>query len=403
MASVTGETAAGAAAILAKTPASGVFNGSNHLIVTLHDATTIDMGPVDAATTTLAGVVELSTDALAIAVTDTTTAVTPHALGAHAATFPGNKVQSLTTIPLETAVPSSYPTGISIMTTTSWSLNAGNGIVVTVNNGSSDCQQTFYSPVGTGSAPQMWTRTYNSGWTTWGSINMIVLLTASSYIQSTVVGSYPVGDSRLYYTTGSSGSWDFTGKAGEVWTYNDGATFARQTFTRTQGGTPNYQEQWIRTNDYVSGWTPWHKIQFQDSIAILASASSAITTTAQTAVTGLQVAVEASATYLMEAFFIIASTVATADTMANSWTGPSGATMVWGDTNSTSDIQVTLGSVAVGDATLNAATHLSLFKGVLKTSTTAGNLTPTFGVSATTTSPSYTVGTNSYVRLTRIA
>lgn len=403
MATVTGATKARADAIEAEIPVSGAFNTSNHLIVTRHDATTEDFGAVNTASTTQAGVVELSTDALAIAATDTATAVTPHALGAHAASIPGAKVQSLTTIPLETAVPSSYPTGISIMTTTTWSLNGGNGLVVTVNNGSSDCQQTFYSPVGTGSAPQTWSRTYNSGWTTWGSVNMIVQLTAGSYTQTSTISTYPVGDSRLYYTAGSSSSWDFTGKAGEVWTYNDGATFARQTFTRTQGGTPSRQEQWLRTNDFSNGWTAWRMVEFNDNITVLASNSSAFTTTAQTALTALAVPIEASATYLMEAFFIVNSTVATADTLANSWTGPSGATMQWGDTNSTSDYQSAIGSVAVGDATLNAAVHLSLFKGVLKTSSTAGNLTPTFGVSATTTSPSFTILANSYVRLTRVS
>lgn len=402
MATVTGITSARADAIEAEIPVSGAFSVTNHLIVTKNDTSTEDFGAPLAATTALAGIVELATSADTIIGTATGTAVTPKGLADHAANIPGAKVQNITAV-LETVAPSTYPTGISLMAVTSWSLNAGVGTVVTYNYGSSNCFQIFNAPLGSGSEAQAWMRSYSTTWSSWVPFDTLLALTATGYSESSAVSTYPVGSSRLYYTTSNSGAWSFTGKAGEVYTYNDGVAFARQTFTRQQGGTPNLVEQWIRTNDFVNGWTPWHKNEYQDAITVLVSASSAITTTAQTAVTGLAVPVEASATYLMEAWFIIASTVATADTMANSWTGPSGATMQWCDTNSTGDYQATLGAVAVGDTTLNNATHVSMFKGVLKTSTTAGNLTPTFGVSATTTSPSYTVGANSYVRLTRIA
>lgn len=407
MPTITGETSAGVAAVNAKVVASADYNGSNQLVLTLNDATTINAGTVNAATTAIAGVVELSTDALAVAGVDATTAVTPHALAAHAASVPGNKVQSITS-QTEASGPSSYPAGISLMNiTTGWSLNGSIGIVVTVNNGVSDCQQTFYSAVGTGVGPQMWTRTYASGWTSWGSLNIIALLTPTSFTQASLISTYPLGDSRLYYTTANSTSWDFTGKAGEVWTYNDGATLARQTFTRTQGGIPNFQEQWVRTNDFVNGWTPWHQVAFKDAVTVLGAASAAITAVAQTAVAGLAVPVEANATYLMEAFYYINSTVSTTGDATYSWTGPTGATMVWGDTNNTTTINITLGAVAgvgaFGDVLLNVAAHQLVLKGTLKTSTTPGTLTPTFGVTSTSGTPSYTLQPLSYLRLTRVA
>lgn len=403
MPTVIGITSTKAAEIEAEIPVSGAFSGTGHLIVTKQDASTLDFGVVTAASTTQAGVAKLSTDAQAIAGTDTATAVTPHALAA----VPGNKVQSITS-QAEASGPSSYPAGISLMSITSaWSLNGGVGIVVTVNNGVADCQQTFYSAVGTGTGPQMWTRTYASGWTNWGSLNVIALLTPTSYTQTSLIGTYPLGDSRLYYSTANSGSWDFTGKAGEVWTYNDGATFARQTFTRTQGGIPNFQEQWVRTNDFVNGWTPWHQVAFKDAITVLGTASAAITIVAQTAVAGLAVPVEANATYLMEAFYYINSTVSTTGDATYSWTAPAGATMVWGDTNNTTTINITLGAVAgvgaFGDVLLNVAPHQLVLKGTLKTSSTAGNLTPTFGVTSISGGPSYTLQPLSYVRLTRVA
>lgn len=402
MTTITGATKVRVDDVEAEIPVSAAINSSGHLIVTKHDTTTTDFGALAASSTTQPGIVELSTDALAIAATDTVTAVTPHALGAHAASIPGTKVQNLTAV-IESSAPSVYPVGITVMEVTGWSLNSGNGTVVIVNIDSTHCQQTFYSVGGGSTFPLAWVRTYNSTWTAWVQASLAPTLAAGSYSQSTVASGYPVGESRLQYTTVNAGSWDFTGKGGEVWTYSDGSLYARQVYTRLQGGTPSRQEMWLRTSDFSTGWTAWRRISFEDVFTLLASTTSAFTSTAQTAATGLASAVEASATYLMEAWFLINSTVSTADTAAISWTGPSGATMQWGDTNATSDYNATIGAVAVGDATLNIAVHLVMFKGVLKTSSTAGNLTPTFGVSATTTSPSYTVLANSYVRLTRIA
>jgi hypothetical protein len=140
-----------------------------------------------------------------------------------------------------------------------------------------------------------------------------------------------------------------------------------------------------------------------DAVTVLASNAGPFTTVAQVAATGMAVTVEASATYLMEAVYFINSTVSTAQTATYSWTGPTGATMRWGDTNTTSDYVGTIGGVGGnGDVNLNIAVHCLVLKGTLVTSSTAGTLTPTFGVTATTASPSYTILATSYVRLTRV-
>jgi len=86
MATVDVFTADATQAILDGTIVDATIDGSGHLILTTHDGTPIDAGAIrgsfDAATTSAAGVVELATDAEAIAGTDATLAVTPHALAA---------------------------------------------------------------------------------------------------------------------------------------------------------------------------------------------------------------------------------------------------------------------------------------------------------------------------------
>lgn len=86
MATVTGMTAAAMEAIRDASVVSGTINGSGHLILTTYGGSTIDagavLGSVPSASTSVAGIVALSTDAQAVTGTDTTHAVTPHALTA---------------------------------------------------------------------------------------------------------------------------------------------------------------------------------------------------------------------------------------------------------------------------------------------------------------------------------
>lgn len=121
--------------------------------------------------------------------------------------------------------------------------------------------------------------------------------------------------------------------------------------------------------------------------------SPTFTLAAQTA-TPVTLAVQASATYLMEAGVIIAnSTGATTP----SWTGPTGATMQWCDTGTSGDYSSTIGATNNSYAA-SASTRMAFFKGVLVTSTTAGSLTLTLGVSTGTT----TLSAGSFLRLTRV-
>lgn len=140
-----------------------------------------------------------------------------------------------------------------------------------------------------------------------------------------------------------------------------------------------------------------------DGFARLTSNSGNVTGTAQTTITGLVLAIEASAVYTMESFVIIKSTASTAQTATYSWTGPTGATMQWGDTNTTSDYVATIGGIGGnGDVNLDGVNHLLILKGLLIVSTTAGNLQFTAGCSGAS-GATYNVLAGSHVRLTRVA
>lgn len=86
MATVTGLTAAAITALVNGLVASAAFDGSNHLILTLHNGSTIDAGTptftMPDASTTTKGAVELATSAETSALTDTVRAVTPGGLSA---------------------------------------------------------------------------------------------------------------------------------------------------------------------------------------------------------------------------------------------------------------------------------------------------------------------------------
>jgi hypothetical protein len=121
--------------------------------------------------------------------------------------------------------------------------------------------------------------------------------------------------------------------------------------------------------------------------------SPTFTSATQTA-TPVTLTVAASATYVMEAALIFSNTTGST---TPSWTGPTGATMQWNDTGASLDYSSTIGATNNSYAS-NAGTRMAFFKGLLVTSTTAGSLTLTLGVSAGTT----TLSAGSYLRLTRV-
>lgn len=263
MATITGLTAGRMLDIESRTVVSGEIDGSGHLILTQFDSTEIDAGDiataVPAATTAASGIVELATGAETAALTDTVRAVTPAGLAS---------ALKATVIALvaESGIPSAYPSGVSFMPLTTgsgWSINSGFGSVVTYNVATDRCVQVFYSHSG-GTIPVLaWVRSYNStvgggGWTSWQQMSITNNLVSASFTQTTAATSYPAGASRLYYTTGTSGSWDFTGKAGEVLTYRDIANdFTKQQWIKHQGGTGASTELWQRTSNTASGWSNW--------------------------------------------------------------------------------------------------------------------------------------------------
>lgn len=265
MATVTGMTATAMQAIRDGTVVSATFDSSNHLILTKYDGTQIDAGTIGAATTGVTGIVELATSAETQTGTDSSRAVTPAGL----ASIPGNKIQTLTANSMaETDLPVAYPAGTSLMLATTgstWSL--GFGTLITVVPSTIRGEQTFYSSTGGTNNPRVWARTYHDtsgggGWTAWREHLMMTNLTAASFVQTTAMSSYPVGESRLYYTTATGGSWDFTGLAGEVLTFYDNVNlFARQTFTEHVAGNTNIPRKWERTSDNTSGWSSWYKIE----------------------------------------------------------------------------------------------------------------------------------------------
>jgi hypothetical protein len=267
MATITGLTAERMLALEAATVVSGVLNDSGHLILTQHDGTEIDAGYLpDAmpdATSITPGVVELATTAETAALTDTTRAVTPAGLvGALKATI----VSGLT----EAALATAYPFGVSIMSLSAgagaWSLNSGNGVVVTTYPSADHCTQTFQSNDGGTGSPRIWTRSYNGsagGWTVWQQTMIMTSLVPASYSQASLLTAYPLGQSRLYLSAAAlvGTDWDFVpnGKPGELVTYREGTNFAKQIWTVHVGDPSNYidQQMWYRTANTAGGWTGW--------------------------------------------------------------------------------------------------------------------------------------------------
>lgn len=186
MATVNGLTKERMLAIEAASVVSGIIDDRGHLILTQHDGTTIDAGsalpalPISSDTTQ--GIVELATDAETSAHTDSTLAVSPASLTStitridNLEAVPGTKVQVIST-PAETADPSAYPIGMSLLdviSTDGWSLEGSVGNVLTIVSSNPDrTTQLFFSASGGASGlVRVYSRTYHtpSGWTTWAKM-----------------------------------------------------------------------------------------------------------------------------------------------------------------------------------------------------------------------------------------
>jgi hypothetical protein len=296
MPEVTGYTTAKIDALIANALVSGhIDSTTGNLTLTAHDGTVITAGSITSgiadSSTTGKGVVELATDVETQTGTDTTRAVTPFGMAAVVSSTTGRGLVELATnaetltgtdttraitpaalasLPgvkivtgiAETATPTSYPSGVSLMTlnASSWFPNGGTGAVVTVNPATDYAEQTFYANNGGTKYPRVWRRQYNTadgGWSGWFEYLILATLAAGSFTQATAFTSYPQGTSRIYYTSSTSTSWDFAGKYGEVVTYRDGTDFAKQTWTQHNNGSGNHTEQWVRTANASGGWTSW--------------------------------------------------------------------------------------------------------------------------------------------------
>lgn len=315
MATITGLTAARMLAIEAETIVDGDFDSTGHLILQKHDGTTLDAGVNPDATEGAKGLVELATSAEVIAGTDVTRVVTPAGLAA----VPGSKVRLISPSLPESETSASYPTGISTMyltTGSGWSVGGGFGTAVTVRLDGDRVTQTFYMRTGGATGmPKMWIRQSHSsdgggGWTAWQQVTTMIGIAHTSYTQASLLSTYPVGQSRLFYSTTQSTAWDFAGKSGEVLTYYDGFDFARQDFLRHGAGTTP-TERWVRTANVANGWTPWQKIVFEDRLSgmpkAMASGRETVTPVANTQTTY-------AVTFPAGRFTVTPNVVLTADT-----------------------------------------------------------------------------------------
>jgi hypothetical protein len=131
----------------------------------------------------------------------------------------------------------------------------------------------------------------------------------------------------------------------------------------------------------------------QNALPANATAAQTNSTVTQTASTYLTLAVEASTTYLMRGFLVIQSPSGVSFT--HSFTGPSGATMVWGDATGTSIATLT----GIDTWSGSGANKTALLSGTLVTSTTAGNLVLTFA--SGTAGQVATLGIGSWISLER--
>lgn len=126
----------------------------------------------------------------------------------------------------------------------------------------------------------------------------------------------------------------------------------------------------------------------------LSAAAETNNTTTQQPSASLTIPVEAGATYQMFAFLVIQSPSGVS--FVHSFTGPAGATMVWGDNTATYVASIT-GTDTWSGSGANKAVSLH---GTLITAATAGNLTVTFA--SATAGQTATLQPNSWLRLDRV-
>lgn len=140
--------------------------------------------------------------------------------------------------------------------------------------------------------------------------------------------------------------------------------------------------------------------QIKGLVDTFAITTGTVTTTSasQSAVSGLLLPVEANATYEMYSGQIVSISLG-ADAYVPSWTGPSGATMQWNRTGTTTDYQSTISGTGI-NLTGVTGTLMVFYAGLLVTSATPGNLQATF---ASTSGGTATNFAGSWLRLKRLA
>lgn len=126
----------------------------------------------------------------------------------------------------------------------------------------------------------------------------------------------------------------------------------------------------------------------------LSTAAETNSTTTQQASASLTIPVEAGATYQMTAFLVVQSPSGVS--FVHSFTGPSGATMAWGD-NTATYVGTITGTDTWSGSGANKAVSLH---GTLVVAATAGNLVVTFA--SATAGQTATLGANSWLRLDRV-
>jgi hypothetical protein len=173
----------------------------------------------------------------------------------------------------------------------------------------------------------------------------------------------------------------------------NGALIAFTNATTVPNANPNAAVMYCENNTLKVRQANGAIIVIQNTLSALASTAQNVTVTAQTASTQLVIAVEANTTYLLRGCLVIQSPAGVSFT--HGFTGPSGATMIWGDSVATSFPLIS----SIDTWSGSGANKTAMLTGSLITTGTAGNLTVTFA--SGTAGQTATLGAGSWISLER--